>query len=132
MIAYPLRGIVGAIFAVPFLAVVGCSSNSNVASDASSDARESSEASEASSLCSALDAAKPAACLLGGPCSCSDLGYNNTDAVCVSGAWACPAGYTRFEECHGVPPNGSCDGGSVPEAGDEGDAASVHDAAEGG
>ena len=34
--------------------------------------------------------------------------------VCVSGAWQCPSGYTRFEDCHGVPPN--VDGGDCLDA----------------
>jgi hypothetical protein len=65
---------------------------------------------------------------MGEPCSCSDVSANNRPAVCVRGAWGCPAGYTRFEDCRGVPPGPSCrDGGpstdgdaQMPDAPDQG------------
>lgn len=66
-----------------------------------------------SSACDALDASKPQ-CVHGGPCSCDDQTAHNGTPVCVSGAWQCPSGYTRFEDCHGVPPHG--DGGDCLDA----------------
>ena len=39
---------------------------------------------------------------------CSDIGTDNVDPVCVNGGWQCPAGYTRFEDCRGVPPGRGC------------------------
>ncbi|HEY2513509.1 MAG TPA: hypothetical protein VGI39_21725 [Polyangiaceae bacterium] len=63
------------------------------------------------------DADKPE-CLLGGPCSCDDVASNDGVPLCVAGGWQCPAGYTRFQDCEGVPPGPSCfkDGG--PDAPD--------------
>jgi hypothetical protein len=75
------------------------------------------------SPCDALDASKPQ-CLLGGPCSCNDVASNNRPPICVNNVWQCPSGYTRFEDCHGVPPTG--DGGECR------DAASPQDAADAG
>ena len=54
-----------------------------------------------------LDASKPQ-CLHGGPCSCDDVASHNGTAICSGGAWQCPTGYTRFEDCHGVPPSAEC------------------------
>lgn len=50
----------------------------------------------------------PPQCLRGGPCSCDDQAGNNGAPVCTGGVWGCSAGYTRFEDCRGVPPGPSC------------------------
>ncbi len=47
-------------------------------------------------------------CLSGGPCSCSDVISSNGTPLCISAAWVCPAGYTRYEDCKGVPPGPEC------------------------
>ncbi len=49
-------------------------------------------------------------CVRGGPCSCDDQVSNNGVPICQSGVWSCPAGYTRFEDCRGIPPGPSCFG----------------------
>jgi hypothetical protein len=56
------------------------------------------------------DASKPE-CLRGGPCSCDDQAGDDGVPVCNAGAWECPAGYTRREDCKGVPPGPECEAG---------------------
>jgi hypothetical protein len=65
--------------------------------------------------CGALDATKPA-CLRGAPCSCDDVAGTEGTPICVDGAWACEPGYTRFEDCRGVPPGPSCEAGAARDA----------------
>jgi hypothetical protein len=62
-------------------------------------------ASEAqgTSPCDLIDASMPQ-CLRGGPCSCDDQANDNGVPICTDSGWTCPAGFTRFEDCHGVPP----------------------------
>jgi hypothetical protein len=105
-------------------AMVGCSSSEMAPPaslpDASSDVGAHQDVASSDSQttpCDGLDARKPQACLRGGPCSCSDIGSENRGPICVDGGWQCPEGYTRFEDCRGVPPGPSCrDGGPDADA----------------
>ena len=116
MLLFPSRSVAAVFLVAPLLTTLACSSSGGEASDASIDETSSPEASPSTdaSRCDS-DAAIPE-CLRGAPCSCDDHASHNAPAVCVGGAWACPAGYTRFEDCRGVPPGPSCDAGPVSDA----------------
>jgi hypothetical protein len=107
--------------------VAACSSSSSPDTGAPQDASldvnhpdATPDASPDAAACLATDAAIPE-CLQGAPCACDDVASDDAPAICVGSAWQCPDGYTKFEDCGGVPPGPGCHGdGGIDDAGDGG------------
>jgi hypothetical protein len=101
-----------ALLSTSLFALVACSStdagapSADASPDATSNRGDASRDVETTE-CDRGDERKPE-CLRGGPCSCDDQMDHNGVAVCTQGGWKCPVGYTRFEDCEGVPPGPSC------------------------
>lgn len=84
-------------------ALVACSTSSTSSGDVATDAGATDAG--ATTTCGNSDAASKPRCQRGGPCFCDDVGA--VSPICVEGAWKCPAGSTRYEDCFGVPPAGT-------------------------
>lgn len=95
--------------AVVFTLAACSTSSADVATDAGATDAGATDAGAtdagATTTCGNSDAASEPRCQRGGPCSCDDVG--GVAPICVEGAWKCPAGSTRYEDCFGVPPAGS-------------------------
>lgn len=87
-----------AIFAAAFVAIAGCATTSE-------------------ETCPVVDGSPRGRCMRGPVCGCDDTSGTDVPGRCVNGVVACPAGYTPYEQCRGVPPGPECWG--PKDAGEE-------------